>query len=152
MIIMDFGYCSGIPYVMEIVSNLGVNCIIGWRFMLLLGAGTEPSLVHGSYATITNPTACIPDIGLIKGQEMPKICVKQSGKPPDRLGKLFMSKLECEAEVKRREESKTGGASSTTCNSMMKQLNEQYENGDEDKDWGHHIMNTADVEKNKKNE
>ena len=152
VIIMDFGYYSGIPYVMEIVSNLGVNCIIGWRFMLLLGAGTEPSLVQGSFATITNPTACIPNLGVIKGQEMPYICIKQSGNPPDRLGKLFPSKIECEAEVKRREESKAGGASSTTCNSMMKQLNEQYENGDEDKDWGHHIMNTAEIEKIKKKE
>ena len=115
--------------------------------MLLLGAGTEPSLVNGSFATITNPMACIPDNGLSKGKEMPKICVKQSGKPPERLGKLFPSKIECEAEVKRRDESKPGGASSITCYSMMKQLNGQYENRDEEKTWGHHIMNTADVEK-----
>ena len=115
--------------------------------MLLLGAGTEPSLVHGSYATITNPTACIPDISLIEGQEMPKLCVKQSGGAPKRLGKLFLSKAECETVVKGRDESKPHGASSTTCNSVIKQLNGQYENGGEDKAWGYHIMNTSEVEK-----
>ena len=81
---------------MEIVSNLGVNCIIGWRFMLLLGAGTEPSLARGSYASITNYEACIPDTGSTEISEMPQICIMSSAEKTVRLGRLYSSK-DCES-------------------------------------------------------
>ena len=78
---------------------------------------------------------------------MPKICIRQSGEAPERLGKLYLTREECEKVVKGRDESKPYGASSITCNSVIKQLNGQYRNGGEDKAWGYHIMNTSEVEK-----
>ena len=87
---------------------------------------------------------------------MPKICIRQSGEAPERLGKLYLTREECEKVVKGRDESKPYGASSITCNSVIKQLIGQYRNGGEDKAWGYHTqaMNTAEVEriKNKKKE
>ena len=139
---LDFGNIT-MPYVMEIVSNLGVKCIIGWRFMLLLGAETEPSLAHGSYATITHSKACIPSISSISTSEMPQIRIMNSEEAPRRLGKLYMSKEECEEAVKGRAE--RNPSLLRTCSSEMKRLIKEH--GEGGKAWESHIMNTSEVEK-----
>ena len=145
MIMLDFGKIT-IPYVMEIVSNLGVNCIIGWRFMLLLGAGTEPSLAHGSYASITYYKACIPDTSSTEVLEMPRICIMSSKEKPVRLGKLYLSKEECEMAVKGRDETKSN-LHSRTFNSEIKRQVKEHKEGSKNKAWKYQIMNTLEVEK-----
>ena len=139
---LDFGKIT-IPYVMEIVSNLGVKCIIGWRFMLLLGAGTKPLLAHGSYATSTHSKACIPSISSTSTSEMPQICIMNSEEAPRRLGKFYTSKEECEKAVKGQAE--RNPFLLRTCSSEMKRLIKEHREGD--KPWESHIMNTSEIEK-----
>ena len=69
-----------------------------------------------------------------------------SGEAPKRLGKLYMSKEDCEKVVKGREESKPFHL--RTCSSVIKRLVKEHKEGN--KAWECHIMNTSEVEKIKK--
>ena len=145
---LDFGKIT-IPYVMEIVRQLRSKLYHRLEIHAVVGAGTEPSLAHGSYAAITNYKACIPDTSSTKVLEMPRICIMNSGKTPVRLGKLYLSKEECERVVKGRDETKSTLHLRAFSSGIKRQIKEHKE-GSKNKVWKYHIMNTSEVENIKK--